>query len=261
MGLSIALLLAVREYNSPWALIWPDCRVHCRGAVPWSRPTNVNDDAPLIIEPPEDAVASIIWLHGLGADGHDFEPIVAELGDAATRKVRYVFPHAPRIPVTINGGMVMRAWYNIKDTDLSNRADEPGVRASAAILEGLIEEEIARGLASTRILLAGFSQGGAIALHTGLRYGKPLAGILALSTYLPLQETAAAEFQEANRDIPIFLAHGSQDPVIPLALSEHSRQFLVSLGYHLQCHTYPMPHSVCPEEIRDMAIWLERVLS
>ena len=143
----------------------------------------MNDDASLVIEPPETATASIIWLHGLGADGHDFEPIVAEFGDAVTRNVRYVFPHAPRIPVTINGGMVMRAWYDITDTDLAARADASGVRASAKILEGLIEEEIAKGIASTRILLAGFSQGGAIALHTGLRYAKPLAGIMGLSTY------------------------------------------------------------------------------
>jgi phospholipase/carboxylesterase len=220
----------------------------------------MNDDAPLVIEPAETATASVIWLHGLGADGHDFEPIVAELGDAVTRNVRYVFPHAPRMPVTINGGAVMRAWYDITDTELSNRADESGVRASAGILEGLIEEELAKGLPSTRILLAGFSQGGAIALHTGLRFRLPLAGILALSTYLPLQEAASDELQEANRNIPIFLAHGSQDPLIPLALSEHTRQFLASLGYRVQCHTYPMPHSVCPEEIRDIRAWLEGVL-
>ena len=258
--LANALLLTVREYNSPRALIWPSRRVHCRGANPWSRPTIVNDDASLVIEPPETATASIIWLHGLGADGHDFEPIVAELGDAVTRDVRYVFPHAPRIPVTINAGMVMRAWYDITETDLAKRADESGVRASARILEELIEAEIAKGMPSTRILLAGFSQGGAIALHTGLRYGKPLAGIMALSTYLPLQESVGDERKPANRNIPIFLAHGSQDPVIPLALSEHSREFLVSLGYQVQCHTYPMAHSVCPEEIRDIAIWLEHVL-
>lgn len=220
----------------------------------------MNDDAPLIIEPPETATASVIWLHGLGADGHDFEPIVAELDEAVTRNVRYVFPHAPRIPVTINGGMVMRAWYDIADTNLANRADESGVRASARILEGLIDEELAKGLASTRILLAGFSQGGAIALHTGVRYAKPLAGIMALSAYLPLQESVPEEIQQANRNIPIFLAHGSQDPVIPLALSEHSRQLLASLGYQVQCHTYPMPHSVCPEEIRDIGVWLEQVL-
>jgi len=220
----------------------------------------VNGDTPLIIEPDEPATASVIWLHGLGADGHDFEPIVAELGEAATRNVRYVFPHAPRMAVTINGGMEMRAWYDIVDTDLANRADEAGVRASAGIVETLIEEELAKGLASTRIVLAGFSQGGAIALHTGLRYPKPLAGILALSTYLPLQDTLGSEADEANRSIPIFLAHGSQDPVIPLQLSERSRQLLASQGYRMQCHTYPMPHSVCPEEIRDISIWLEQIL-
>jgi phospholipase/carboxylesterase len=220
----------------------------------------VNGDAPLIIEPDEPATASVIWLHGLGADGHDFEPIVAELGEAATRNVRYVFPHAPRMAVTINGGMEMRAWYDIVDTDLANRADEAGVRASAGIVETLIEKELAKGLASTRIVLAGFSQGGAIALHAGLRYPKPLAGILALSTYLPLEDTLGSEADEANRSIPIFLAHGSQDPVIPLQLSERSRQLLASQGYRMQCHTYPMPHSVCPEEIRDISIWLEQIL-
>ena len=220
----------------------------------------MNDEASLIIEPSETATASVIWLHGLGADGHDFEPIVAELGDAVTRQVRYVFPHAPRIPVTINGGAVMRAWYDITETDLAKRADESGVRRSAGILEELIEEEITRGIPSTRILLAGFSQGGAIALHTGLRYSKPLAGIMALSTYLPLPEAMVDERQECNGNIPIFLAHGSQDPVIPLALSEQSRTFLASLGYQVQCHTYPMAHSVCPEEIRDIAIWLQQVL-
>jgi len=253
-------LPTVREYSSPRSLICPSRRVHCRGALPAGKPSIVNDDAPLIIEPPETATASVIWLHGLGADGHDFEPIVAELGESVTRDVRYVFPHAPRIPVTINGGMVMRAWYDISDTDLSNRADEDGVRGSAGILEGLIEGELEKGLPSTRILLAGFSQGGAIALHTGLRYDKPLAGIMALSTYLPLEQSVVAEINEANRDISIFLAHGSQDPVIPLVLSEHSRHVLASLGYRLQCHTYPMPHSVCPEEIRDIRIWLEKVL-
>ena len=220
----------------------------------------MNDEASIVIEPPEAATASVIWLHGLGADGHDFEPIVAQLGDAVTRHVRYVFPHAPRIPVTINGGAVMRAWYDISETDLAKRADEPGVRSSGGILESLIEEEMAKSISSSRILLAGFSQGGAIALHAGLRYDKALAGIMALSSYLPLQDTLAAERGQANSDIPIFLAHGSQDPVIPLALSEQSRALLASLGYKVQCHTYPMAHSVCPEEIRDIAVWLESVL-
>ena len=220
----------------------------------------MNDEASIVIEPPEAATASVIWLHGLGADGHDFEPIVAQLGDAVTRHVRYVFPHAPRIPVTINGGAVMRAWYDISETDLAKRADEPGVRSSGGILESLIEEEMAKSISSSRILLAGFSQGGAIALHAGLRYDKALAGIMALSSYLPLHDTLATERGQANSDIPIFLAHGSQDPVIPLALSEQSRALLASLGYKVQCHTYPMAHSVCPEEIRDIAVWLESVL-
>lgn len=220
----------------------------------------VSSDPPIIIEPPEPATAAVIWLHGLGADGSDFEPIVPELGDAVTRSVRYVFPHAPQRAVTINAGMVMRAWYDIADTDIARRADEEGVRASAALLEGLVEEECGKGIATERIVLAGFSQGGAIALHTGLRYARPLAGILALSTYLPLEQAAVEERHAANRDVPVFLAHGSQDPVIPLALSEHSRRLLVDQGYRVECHTYPMPHSVCAEEIRDIAAWLERVL-
>jgi len=248
------------EYSSPRSLICRRRRVHCRGATIRTETDIVSEDAPLIIEPSEDATASVIWLHGLGADGHDFEPIVAELGPAATRSVRYIFPHAPHRPVTINGGMVMRAWYDIVDANIAERTDETGVRDSARLLEGLIEKELGRGLDSTRILLAGFSQGGAIALHTGLRYPKRLAGILALSTYLPLEQALADERHEANRDIPVFLAHGSQDPLIPLGLSEQSRVTLVSLGYRVECHTYPMPHSVCPEEIRDIAVWLERTL-
>jgi len=220
----------------------------------------VNDDAPIIIEPPDPANASVIWLHGLGADGSDFEPIVPELGDDVTRTVRYVFPHAPRMPVTINAGMVMRAWYDIVDTDVARGADEAGVRASADLLETLVEVERGKGIASDRIVLAGFSQGGAVALDAGLRFARPLAGVLALSTYLPIERAALDERSEANRSIPIFLAHGSQDPVIPLALSEHSRRVLVAEGYPVECHTYPMPHSVCAEEIRDIAAWLERVL-
>ena len=212
----------------------------------------MSDDAPIIIEPPRPAEASVIWLHGLGADGSDFEPIVPELGDAVTTSVRYVFPHAPRRAVTINAGMVMRAWYDIADTE--------GVRESAGLLEALVEEQRGKGIDSERIVLAGFSQGGAIALDTGLRYAHPLAGILALSTYLPIEQAAVGERSEVNRAIPIFLAHGSQDPVIPLSLSEHSRRVLAAEGYRVECHTYPMPHSVCAEEIRDIAVWLERVL-
>lgn len=217
-------------------------------------------EKPVIIQPEEKADACVIWLHGLGADGHDFEPIVPEFSDALRNRVRFVFPHAPQQPVTINGGMVMRAWYDITDADLARRPDETGVRSSARILTGLIDSEIDGGIEPARIVAAGFSQGGAVALHTGLRYPEKLAGILALSTYLPLHESTETEASDENRDIPIFMAHGSQDPVIPLASSEASRAFLTSLGYDIETHTYPMPHSVCGEEIRDVEDWLSRIL-
>ena len=217
-------------------------------------------ETPVLIEPPAQATASVIWLHGLGADGNDFAPVVPELGEKLTRSTRFVFPHAPHMAVTINGGMVMRAWYDIADAEVDRRADESGVRASEALLRELVRTELERGIASERIVLAGFSQGGAIALHTGLRYSARLAGIMALSTYLPLGESARSEAHEANRDVPIFMAHGSRDPVIPLALSERSRQLMTELGYDVECHTYPMPHAVCPEELRDIGCWLERVL-
>lgn len=217
-------------------------------------------EKPLVIEPEEKASASVIWLHGLGADAHDFEPIVPELGEALRRCVRFVFPFAPHRPVTINGGMVMRAWYDISDTDIARRADEDGVRASAAILNELIDAEVESGLSTSRIVLAGFSQGGAIALHTGVRYPRRIAGILALSGYLPLHDATRKEASEANRNAPIFMAHGSQDPVIALTTSERSREFLTTLGYVVEAHTYPMPHSVCAEEVRDIRDWLSRVL-
>ncbi len=217
-------------------------------------------EKPLVIEPESEASASVIWLHGLGADGHDFEPIVPELGDDLSSRVRFVFPFAPHRPVTINGGMVMRAWYDISDADIARRADENGVRGSGEILSAMVDAEIERGVSPERVVLAGFSQGGAIALHTGLRYPRPLAGILALSAYLPLLEPTRAEASEANRKVPIFLAHGSQDPIIPLSLSEKSREFLTGLGYVVECHTYPMPHSVCAEEVRDIRDWLCRIL-
>lgn len=217
-------------------------------------------ERPLIIEPEEKAGSSVIWLHGLGADAHDFEPIVPELGGELRSSVRFVFPFAPHRPVTINGGMVMRAWYDIRDTDLSRRADEGGVRESGEILSALVDAEIRNGITSDRIVLAGFSQGGAIALHAGLRYQRPIAGILALSGYLPLHDATRKEASEANRKVPIFMAHGSQDPIIPLSTSESSRDFLTALGYVVECHTYPMPHSVCAEEVRDIRDWLSRVL-
>ena len=217
-------------------------------------------EKPLIIEPREKAGASVIWLHGLGADAHDFEPIVPELGEELRSRVRFVFPFAPHRSVTINGGMVMRAWYDISDTDLTRRADEDGVRASAAILSDLVDAELQSGVRPGGIVLAGFSQGGAIALHAGLRYPQPLAGILALSSYLPLRDATRREASEANRKVPIFMAHGSQDPVVPLSTSESSREFLTGLGYVVETHTYPMPHSVCAEEVRDIRDWLSRVL-
>jgi len=218
-------------------------------------------DPPVVVEPPEPATAAVVWLHGLGADGHDFEPVAAELGRAGLRGVRYVFPHAPVRPVTINGGMAMRAWYDITESELDRRADEAGVRASAGIARALVDEQIAHGIAAERIALAGFSQGGAIALFAGLRLPFRIAGILALSTYLPVAETLATEAHPASRAVPIFLAHGSQDPVIALSLSERSGSTMAGLGYSVEVHTYPMPHSVCAEEIRDIGHWLQRVLA
>ncbi len=197
---------------------------------------------------------AVIWLHGLGAEGHDFEPIVPELN--LRFAARFVFPHAPVRPVTINGGMPMRAWYDILGFDRSAREDAAGIRASAAAVTELVDREIARGIPAERIVLAGFSQGGAIALHTALREPRALAGVLALSTYLPLAATLASERHLANAGLPIFMAHGTQDPVLPLKLGEFSRRALESLGYSVEWRTYPMPHSVCMEEIRAIAAWL-----
>ena len=201
--------------------------------------------------------AAVIWLHGLGADGHDFEPIVPELGLPAAPALRFVFPHAPHQAVTINGGAVMRAWYDVTG---DGRQDAAGVRASQARVEALIARERARGVAARCIVLAGFSQGGAVALQTGLRHPERLAGILALSSYLPLPDTLAQEASEANRDLPIFMSHGTQDPVIPLSWAARSRDHLVALGYAVEWREYPMPHSVCAEEIEDVGRWLSGIL-
>jgi phospholipase/carboxylesterase len=197
---------------------------------------------------------AVLWLHGLGADGHDFEPIVPELGLGFA--ARFVFPHAPMRPVTINGGMAMRAWYDIIGFDTRAREDAVGIRASAAAVTELIDRELERGMVADRIVLAGFSQGGAIALHTALREQRPLAGVLALSTYLPLAATLAAERSAANAGIPLFMAHGTADPVLPLELAESSRRALEKLGYAVDWHAYPMPHSVCMEEISAIGAWL-----
>lgn len=204
--------------------------------------------------------ASVIWLHGLGADGYDFVPVVRELESLGAPAARYVFPHAPTMPVTINGGYVMRAWYDILGNDLVRREDERGVRASQKLVEALIARETARGLAASRIVLAGFSQGGAITLQTGLRHGERLAGLLALSTYLPLADSLARERANANADVPIFMAHGRSDPVIPIARGAASRDALQAAGYPVEWHEYAMPHSVCEDEIRDIARFLKRVL-
>jgi phospholipase/carboxylesterase len=201
--------------------------------------------------------AAIIWLHGLGADGHDFEPIVPELGLPKSTAVRFIFPHAPVRPVTINGGARMRAWY---DVTADGRQDAEGIRASQVHVEALIARELARGIAASAVVLAGFSQGGAMALHTGLRHPARLAGVVALSSYLPLPETLEQEMSQANRDVPIFMAHGTQDPLIPLSWAVRSRDRLVALGYAVDWHEYPMPHSVCAEEIADIGRWLRRIL-
>ncbi|HEY7649091.1 MAG TPA: dienelactone hydrolase family protein [Methylomirabilota bacterium] len=204
--------------------------------------------------------ASVIWLHGLGADGRDFEPLVPVLDLPAALPVRFVFPHAPMRPVTINGGMVMRAWYDIRPEGGERREDAAGVRESQARVEALIARERARGVAPGRMVLAGFSQGGAMALQTGLRHAERLAGILALSCFLPVADTLAAEASPANRDIPIFMAHGTRDELIPLARARRGRDVLQGLGYRVEWHEYPMPHSVSDTEVADLSRWLRTVL-
>jgi phospholipase/carboxylesterase len=203
--------------------------------------------------------ASVIWLHGLGADGRDFEPIVPELGLPASLQLRFIFPHAPVRPVSINQGMRMRAWYDIFQLG-GGPEDEPGIRASQELVETLIASQNRKGIRSQRIVLAGFSQGGAIALQTALRGRERLAGILALSTYLPLSAKLTGERSEPNRDLPILMAHGLYDDVIPLARAEQSRKVLADLGYPVQWHTYPMAHSVHPAEIADIARFLGAIL-
>jgi len=204
--------------------------------------------------------ASVIWLHGLGAAGYEFVPVVRELELLKTPAARYVFPHAPTRAVTINGGYVMRAWYDILGNDLVRREDEQGIRESQQQVEVLIAREVERGTPRSRVVLAGFSQGGAIALQTGLRQREPLAALLALSTYLPLAAAFDAERADASRGVPIFMAHGRSDPVIPLARATTSRDQLKAAGYSVEWHEYEMPHSVCEDEIRQIAAFLGRVL-
>ena len=208
------------------------------------------------IEPQGDARHAVIWLHGLGADGHDFEPIVPYLGLDPALAVRFVFPHAPRIPVTLNMGLIMPAWYDIREADLRFRHDEKGIRRSADQVRALISRENDRGIPGERTILAGFSQGGAIALHVGLRHPEPLAGLMALSAYLVCEDTLKGELDEANRGISIFQGHGRFDPMVPEERGLAARDLLRELGYDVQWHSYQMQHEVHPEEIRDIGEWL-----
>ncbi|MDO8448105.1 MAG: carboxylesterase [Rhodoferax sp.] len=204
--------------------------------------------------------AAVIWLHGLGADGNDFAALVPELDLRHCPPIRFVFPHAPSLPVTLNGGYIMPAWYDILGVDLISRQDAAGIQRSAHAITALIEHEVARGIAHQNIVLAGFSQGCAMALHTGLRLPQRLAGIMALSGYLPLANTLVAERHPANAHTPIFMAHGSMDPVVPPARGEASRDLLTGLGYPVQWHSYPMAHSVHPREVADLSAFLARTL-
>jgi phospholipase/carboxylesterase len=212
------------------------------------------------IETGRKPTGAVIWLHGLGADGHDFAPIVPQLVGPDERPLRFVFPHAPVRPVTINGGMSMRAWYDILGFDRGIPQDTAGIRASAAEAAELISRENQRGIPTNRIVLGGFSQGGAISLFAGPRYPEKLAGIMGLSCYLLLEDLLPAERTRVNYQTPIFLAHGTQDPVVDVRRGTEARQLLEAGGYPVEWHTYPMPHSVCPQEIEDIAAWLRKVL-
>lgn len=213
------------------------------------------------IETAPNPQAAIIWLHGLGADGNDFVPIVRELDLAGLPGIRFVFPHAKTMPVTINGGYVMRAWYDIIGTDLTRREDEAGLRASQREVEALIAREKARGIPASRIILAGFSQGCAMTLQTGMRHPEKLAGMLCLSGYLPLAAVAGTERSEASLQTPVFMAHGRQDPVVHFQRAEQSREVLEALGYQVEWHAYQMQHSLCLEEVQDIGKWIRKVLA
>jgi phospholipase/carboxylesterase len=215
----------------------------------------------IVLEPTSPANAAVIWMHGLGADGNDFAPIIPELDLPRTHTVRFIFPNAPTMPVTINGGYVMRAWYDIVGADLDNRADEAGVRRSQAQISEIVAAQRAKGIATERMVLAGFSQGGVIALQTALRHESKFAGVLALSTYLACRDTLGIEGTLANKSTPIFYAHGSVDPVIPISLAKRSKAELENHGYAVEFHEYGMPHSVCAEEVDDIAAFLKRVLN
>ncbi len=215
------------------------------------------------LETARNPTAAVIWMHGLGADGNDFVPIVNELDLTQAPAIRFVFPHAPMMPVTINNGHVMRAWYDVSFGDLegnSRRADEQGVRQSQAHIGELIAREVERKIPFKNIVLAGFSQGGAIALQTGLRYPQTLAGVMALSCYMPCGDSFAAEASAANAKTPLLIAHGTDDPVVAYRMGKNTSDLLVKSGYPVEWHEYPMQHSVCLEEVRDIGAWLTRVL-
>ncbi len=220
-----------------------------------------NQQFPAIeIEPQSPALTSIIWLHGLGADGNDFVPIIPHLNLPPSCATRFIFPHAPHRPVTINNGAVMPAWYDISAAGFTQREDNEGIRSAETIVRHFIEQEINRGIAPENIVLAGFSQGGALALHTGLRYEKRLAGIMALSTYLPLQLALKTEREAANQQTPILMIHGRQDSIVPPTLALQSQQYLTNLGYCIEWHEFDMGHTVNEEETTTIARWLVHIL-
>jgi phospholipase/carboxylesterase len=226
-----------------------------------SSPENVLTLPTVELETAPNPKHSILWLHGLGADGNDFKPIVPELVDRSWPPLRFVFPHAPVRAVTVNGGMRMRAWYDILGAQIAARQDEEGIRASIASLDELIAREAERGVPSANVILAGFSQGGAIVLAGGIRHAQKLAGVVALSTYLPLDASSGTERNAANAGLPVFMGHGSFDPVVPQALGLLSRDALVRLGYEVEWRSYPMAHQVCPPEIADLRAWIAKRLA
>lgn len=216
-----------------------------------------NSENPLEIVVGNSPSAAIIWLHGLGADGYDFRPIIPELGLPEHLSVRFVFPHAPVRPVTINGGMKMRAWYDISAMDLSQGEDEKGIAESAAYVETLVKREQERGIATDRIIIAGFSQGGAVSLYYLTRFSSDVAGVIALSCYLPLMRDLDREIAQSNIGIPVWMGHGSADTVVPMSLGEFSRDRLRETGFEVEWHEYAMPHSVSPSEVQDISRWLQ----
>lgn len=219
-----------------------------------------SNELAITLEPESRADAAVIWLHGLGADGHDFVPVVPELGLPADAAVRFIFPHAPVRPVTINGGMPMRAWFDALGLTRGTGEDAVGIAESTARIDALLDEQRQAGIASERLILAGFSQGGALTLHAGLRHPQRLGGLIALSTWLPLADSLAGEASVANRQTPVLICHGSMDPMVPMNYGAESRDRLIAAGYDVRWHDYPMQHQVCMEEIEVIGAFLREVL-